>query len=114
MAELDLDGFLGHKTGAGGGNLLGKWKDRDGHIVDTWLHRKSPIVVMWRHGFFKLVQREDKQTRRQKVEVWGDNLVCHEAEDVLRMQNKRDDDGRRKVPPQRCPFCKLIEWVRME
>lgn len=111
--ELSLDEFLGHRTsGAGNTNFLGKWKDRDSKSVDTWLHTRSPIVVVWRHAFPRLHVLTDKQTKDSVTKVWSGNYVCHEAEDVLRRQYKRNDDGTRVAPPTKCGACKLIEHIR--
>ena len=123
--EMDIDGFLGHKTSGGGkSNYLGNWKNREGDkkrqpvplppkCVDTWLHRKCGIVSIWRHNLPRKVVRENKDTKEQETLFWSGNYVCHETEELLKQQFKRSKEtGKREVPPKVCGICKFIEWVR--
>lgn len=107
----DLNEFLQHRTNDRSGGYLSKWKKKDPPQVDVWLHTRRKPVAVWRHQFPRIVSREkDGET---EVHVWSDNLVCHEDEATLKKQNHRNrETGERVHPPSKCPFCKLLEWMR--
>lgn len=108
----EVDSFLNHKgTAFDGAGRLGKWKD-DGSI-DVWLHTQRVPQPLWKHQFFKIEARENKETKRINKEVWSFDFVCHEAEAVLKRQYRyEDDDITRESPPEACPLCKALMWVR--
>lgn len=112
--DLGLDDFLNDKSGGGiDAKFLSKWNKRNPPQVDVAFHRGSPVATkVYRHGLQRLVPLQDRTTRKTVVKVWSDNAVCRETEDVLKKQNKRDDDGGRLVPPVKCGICKTIEYVR--
>jgi hypothetical protein len=110
---MSLDEFLGHETNAGGrSGFLRGWRKRKPPAVNTWLHTRAPIIAIWQHGWPRIHTFEDRDTKQTRREVWGGTWNCLESEQVLRKQNKRDDDGARSVPPQACPLCLLIEHLR--
>lgn len=106
--EMDsVEEFLSHKTSDRGGGYLGNWK-KDKRI-NVFLHCKVRPIAIWRHGLPSVVitEKNGEATRH----VWGRNYVCPEDEKVLTKQNKRDTDGSRLRPPQKCGICKMIEIV---
>src|SRR5262245_45512508 len=108
----DYDEFYGHRSRELGGAFLKSWK-KDGS-VDIWLHTGCPPMPVWRHQFHKVEAVEDRNTREITRQVWSNNLVCHEREDVLKKQYKFDNDQNRLLPPRSCPACRLIDWVRIQ
>lgn len=132
---IGYDAFLNHSSGGGGGAFLKSWRD-DGSI-DVWLHPKAPPGVRWAHSFWELKTFKKKAKNNEETEVEelrSYRWICHEREAILRRQRFRDDDigrradpaspsparvcggivgnGRREYPPEACPMCLLIEWVR--
>jgi len=116
MSELDIDGFLGHKTSSGGSSMLGRWKDSDSKSVDVWHHTRSPIAVsVWQHRIPNVDNVKDWQTKEEVNRMVGSTLVCWEAENVLKAQYKVDDDsGIRASPPEHCPICRFIDYIRFQ
>lgn len=111
--EMDVDDFLGHRSRDRSSNVLlrsSEWK-KEGKI-DLWLHTGTKIASVWRHSFWRVVEREDKETKRKEKVVVFSPWNCHEDEQTLKRQYKRRTDGTRVVPPERCPFDKLAEEVR--
>ena len=116
MSINSVDDFLNHGKREGG--FFNKWKKPvekkgGGGKAKVWLHPKCLPIALWQHGFPRLVVRENKKTGETERNVWGGSFVCHENEQVLKNQYKRDEDGNRRYPPKHCPMCKLIETVRM-
>lgn len=109
---MDLDEFLGHKTSERSGGKFLSWRKRKDPKLITFMHTRSPLVALWRHGWPRIVELDDKETKQKYTDVWSGNFNCWESEDVLRRQYKRDKDGRRTTPPVICPLCKMIEYVR--
>lgn len=107
---MNLDEFLGHSSRAKGGGRVLNWRGRDPSQIDTWMHTKSVIVALWTHGWPRIVEIE--RDGEKSVEVWGGKFNCWEQEDVLKRQYKRSDDGARQTPPQVCPICLLLEYLR--
>jgi len=108
-----MDEFLNHKSrsSGGGGSFLGNWK-KEGKI-NVWLHTRINPIAVWHHQMPKYVTRKEGDDEEEVRHVWGEKYVCHEDEDVLLKQYFRDKEtGERKVPPRRCPVCKLLEHVR--
>lgn len=110
---MSLDEFLGHKTSTrdDGGRVL-NWKKRKPARLNAWLHTQAPFVALWRHGFPRIVEIERDGEKMR--EVWGGTFNCHETEEVLRKQYRRTQNGERILPPERCPICKLNEYLRTE
>jgi len=110
----DVDKFLSHRgSDSSGVNRLGNWK-KEGSI-DLWLHKERVPQPLWKHSFHRIEARENKETKRISKEVWSFDFVCHESESVLKRQFRyEDDDITREVPPEVCPFCKAIHWVRTQ
>ena len=107
---VNIDGFLNHRSSDRGAYLT-KWKATG--KVNTWLHTGSLPMSVWRHGGIpRIVVKENKQTGDAVRHVWSGDHVCHEPEDVLKAQYRHDDDGKRTVPPQYCPICRLVEYCR--
>lgn len=110
MSRMSIKDFLGHQAQAPRGAFLKNWKDKGS--VTTWLHRNADILGLWRHQFPRLVPLEDKQTGAKRVEVWGHSYNCHETEDLLKIQFRRDPkDNSRVAPPEVCGFCKMLEHI---
>lgn len=107
--ELGITDFLTHNASdRRKGAYLKSWKKKG--RIDVWLHTQGRLVALYRHGWSRLVELQEGG-----LAVWGDRINCFEATDVLRKQFQRDrDSGERKVPPQLCPVCLLIEHVRRE
>ena len=112
-AGLGMDEFLDHETRGGAfGDKLAGWK-KDG-TVTIWLAKSAGVIAypQWSHNWPRLVETEVKDTGDKCVRCFGDKFVCHESEErVLTAQYKRDEDGKRKRPPEVCPFCCLVEFV---
>lgn len=110
--ELDnLDAFLAHKTGAGaGGKFLKDWKKIPGYI-DTFLHTRRLPIVVWSHNFPKVFIKTVRETGVVTRKVFSTGWNCWEDEEVLKDQY-RVEEGRRLVPPQTCPMCRLTEVMR--
>ncbi len=116
MADLDLEEFLGYEanSSSGGGKFLTKWKKRQPAELRIWLHTRTPFVTLWQHNIPTMRTFEDRDTGETVRKIWGGNFNCLENEaTVLQHQNKRTN-GVRDIPPQICPVCKLLEWVRGE
>lgn len=104
MSELDFDEFLDHSGTASGGGFLKNWKE-DGSIV-IWLHPKSKIHSRWGHRFPTVVVKEGVE------EIKSGRFNCLEAESVNKKSRFRHRDGSREYPPEVCPHCLLVEWIR--
>jgi len=105
-----IDDFLNHKT-SDRGAYLNKWKE-DGK-VNTWMHTECLPIAVWRHGGIpRVVVQEDKDTGEQVTRVWIGKAICHETEDVLKKQFKFTQQGAREIPPEYCPICCLVDYVR--
>ena len=107
MATLSLNDFLGHKTSVPFGKRFGNWKENGPATI--WLHRRLPFQIIWTHGFSQVVKKQD-----DSIDVWGASFVCHDSEEVVQKQFKRDDDGARIVPPQKCGICKMLDWISVQ
>ncbi len=103
----DIDDFLAHKSSDRGGGFLKGWKKKGSFI--NWMHMQRKPVALWRHGLPNVVTREVEG--EQVVNVWGGNFNCYEDESVLKKQWRRNDDGKRELPPLYCPLCRTIECV---
>jgi len=108
-----FDDFLNHSgPKMRGGSRLKSWHDAS--KLDAWLHTKRLPVGVWRHSFPQVIIQEDKDTRKITKLIYSLPIVCHEDESVLKEMYERTPSGERKVPPVRCPVCKLIEYVRSQ
>lgn len=108
-AEHDIDGFTRHRTSSRASDLIIKnddWK-KDG--LKLWLHTRAPIPSVWHHQFFKIIEKRDDKEKLPIFFKWN----CWEAEAINVDRFKRRRDGSRMVPPRECPFCLLIEEVRL-
>jgi hypothetical protein len=109
--EDELDSFLNHRTRDNTSGFLKGWKKDPGHIT-VFLHRKYMPKAVWQHPIPKVTIMEDKNDKSIQVKrVFGGDFVCWEAEDLLKAQYDRDNDGNRTKPPQRCGVCRFVEWV---
>jgi hypothetical protein len=107
---MGLEEFLGHSTGSVRGNFIGKWKKRTPPVINVWLNRNNPFEVVWGHNFARIFVGDDSVRQ-----VWGANFVCHEEEFVVKRQFKRSKEtGEREFPPERCGFCKMLEWLHQQ
>lgn len=136
---IGYDDFLSHSSGGGGGTFLKQW--RDAGSVDVWTHPRAGTGVRWAHSFWELkkFKKRGKGNEEQEVqELSSYRWICHEREAILRRQRFRNDDinlvprgwpeadakaawakgmnlvgnGTREYPPEHCPMCLMIEWVR--
>ena len=113
-----VDDFLNHRSSDRGGGFLNKWrqpveKKGGGGKVNVWLHPKRLPIALWQHKFPKIVVRENRKTGEVTTNAWSGSFVCHEDENTLKAQYKRDrETGQRLSPPRRCPLCRMIEAVR--
>jgi hypothetical protein len=107
VEELDLDAFLGHSGSSGGGGaFLKNWKE-DGRL-DVWLHPRAKIIPLWHHTWYTI--GKDRETHEPTLRTIRFNSMEREA--VLKRRNYRDDaTHEREVPPELCPFSKMLEWV---
>lgn len=115
MADLDIEGFLGHDPSGGGferGKFLRGWKKRNPPEVNIWLHTRVMFTALWQHNLPRLVVRKDKDSGEEKAEIWGNSWVCWEDEAVLSNRKRDYHSGEREEPFRICPVCKMIEWVR--
>ena len=111
--ELDFGGsFLDHSTRPSGSGFLKNWKD-DGRIV-VWIHPNAPVFSLWSHNFFHSVVEIDKQTKEQTKRIRGYRVNCLENEKLLKKQKWRNDDDTREMPPEVCPVCLMVEWLRSQ
>lgn len=112
--DLDLEGFMGHSTGGGGGGaFLRGWRKRTPPVVHVWLHTKALFRPLWQHNIPQVRVLKDRQTGEERRVVWSQNFNCHEHEAVL-TDRKRDQRGERERPFEVCPVCKLNEHVRRQ
>lgn len=89
---------------------LGNWKTNG--KVDVWVHTSALPHIRWSHGAIpKMVTIEDRGTHEVENRVWFTKWVCHEQENVLKVQNKRES-GMRVLPPEHCAICRMLETVR--
>lgn len=110
-----LEEFLNHSGTDKSGGMLGNWKAKDTHKVQTVMHTKCLPYALWRHGGIpRIVVLEDEETGDPKPVLWAGNWNCHEDEKkVLKKQFFRDKvTGKREAPPQVCGICKTIEAIR--
>lgn len=115
MGEMTLGGFIerGDRSRGPKRSYLKdprKWKDGQ---VTVWLSCQASIHSFWRHNFQKIELVDDKQSGEKRREVWKNQLVCYEVEEVLENQYFRDRETRlvRELPPQVCPHCLMVEDV---
>jgi hypothetical protein len=110
MSANSVDDFLSEYTGGWGGTkYLSKWKKK--RTVLTWMHTKLLPQAVWRHPFPRINTWVDKVTQKPRRAIFGHQYVSHERFDVLDAQYFRDDEGERKLPPEKCPMSLLIEYV---
>lgn len=108
--EMTLDEYLKHKPTARGGSILKNWKRDKPPIKNIWLHTAASFSTLWQHGYPRIVTIEETGM----TEVWGGSFNCWDSEDSVKKQNSvNKDTGARKNTVERCPFCRLIEHVRM-
>jgi hypothetical protein len=106
MGINSVDDFLSHRSTERSGGFLSGWK-KDGK-VDTWM--VCLPVALWRHGGVpRVVVVENKTTKENETRVWSGNWSCHETEDVLKKQYKRDEEKNRVAPPNYCALCRLTD-----
>jgi len=106
--ELDVDDFLGHSgasEGSGRAGFLSGWKDKG--RADVWLHPKGKPIPLWSHNWWYI--GKDRETGNAVIRYSRFNSL--ERETVIRKRFFRDSEGNREVPPELCPFSKLLEWV---
>lgn len=108
-AEHDIDGFTRHRTSSRSSDLIIKNSDWKKAGLKLWLHTKAPIPSVWHHQFFKLIETRGDKEKLPIFFKWN----CWESEKVNVDRFKRRRDGSRMVPPKECPFCLLIEEVRL-
>jgi cytochrome c556 len=118
MTEFtDIEAFLKHdsrgKSSGRNKTLNGEWKKqtKDGGSVLVYLHPKALPVALWQHNFPMHVSYKDKKSGEQITAYWSRRITCHDSEEILQNQWKRDKTGARQHPPQDCPLCKLVEWA---
>jgi hypothetical protein len=107
-----VDEFLRHRATERSAGYLKSWKDKNPPEINTWMTMKRLPIILWQHPFAKAFVRENKDTRKSERLVYGGQWNCREDEAVLKRQYHRKDDGTRKVPPIKCPMCRMIELVR--
>lgn len=110
--DLDLEGFMGHSTGGGGGgSFLRGWRKRTPPVVHVWLHTKALFRPLWQHNIPQVRVLKDKDTKEERRVVWSQNFNCHEHEATL-TDRKRNSRGDRERPFEVCPVCKTVEHIR--
>jgi hypothetical protein len=114
MAEYEMDEWLNGGKKFEKKQFLEKWQNRPGKKVNLFLHCKAKPVEFYRHGFFRIVEDFNKETKVKSLKIRFAMLNCHEDIITSRRQNKREEDGSRKFPPQACPMCLLSEHLRAE
>ena len=77
--------------------------------ADVLLHTKCGVRCIWRHNLPTIVTFESRETKKTESHVWSRKYVCHETEATLRKQYKRNHDGTREAPPERCTLLLTIE-----
>lgn len=107
-----IDDFLKKRGWDNSGGFLNKWKKKQPPEINIWLHTRRMPILLGQHNFPYIKVREDRQTGRVRKEVWSQSHNCHEKLEVLERQKKRDEEGRREVPPTVCGFCRMVEYVR--
>jgi hypothetical protein len=108
-AEHDIDGFTRHRTSSRASDLIIKNDDWKKGGLRLWLHTKAPIASVWHHQFFKVIEKREDKAKLPIFFKWN----CWEDEKVNVDRFKRRRDGSRTNPPKDCPFCLLIEEVRL-
>lgn len=108
-AEHDIDGFTRHRTSSRASDLIIKNDDWKKGGLRLWLHTKAPIASVWHHQFFKVIEKREDKAKLPIFFKWN----CWEDEKVNVDRFKRRRDGSRTNPPKECPFCLLIEEVRL-
>jgi hypothetical protein len=106
----ELSDFLNHRSSDSSGSFLKGWK-KEGEIT-VFLHTKVVPIPLWVHNLPKIFLQDVKGSDDKVRRIFGGEYVCWEAESTLKAQHKRDDDGNRTHPPQKCPDCRLVECVR--
>lgn len=112
MSINSLDDFMKHGNKAGGHAFLSGWKKKVPPQVNVVMHTGMYPQPVWQHSFPFVFVGQDKQTKKPVTKVFSKRYVCHEEEAVLKRQWFRDENDDRETPPQKCPICKLIEYVR--
>lgn len=109
---MDMEQFLGHRTGGSRSSVLKNWKD-DGKIL-VWLNRNAGIHCLWRHPFYRRVDLKDKPP-----DVWSDRVRCFDSspdgrgnEEILVNRFRRDDTTDERLFPPTCGFCRFLEDLR--
>lgn len=110
-----LDDFLnsGNRGSSDFVKFLKNWRNRQTPEIYTWMHTRIPPQSIWQHSFPRVKVWTDKDTKETRRQIWNEKFVSHESPRVMNSQYFRDSDtGARRVPPERCPFSFLLEYVR--
>lgn len=106
---MDLDGFLGHSTRGVSATFLDNWTARNPPQVRVVLHTRASIMGVWMHPWPRIVTRD--RDGKEVREVWSGNFNSWESEETLKNQFRRDETGRRVMPPTVCPMSLMLEQV---
>jgi hypothetical protein len=82
MADLDIEGFLGHEPNAGGfekGKYLRGWKKRKPAEVNIWLHTGVMFSSLWQHNLQRVVVYKNKDGDEVQ-DIWGNSWNCFSKE----------------------------------
>lgn len=115
MAEFkSIDDFVNYRgnDGGGGGKKLKAWAKTKG-FLNFWLSTRQLPARVWYHNHPELVIRTDRETGKEKRNVWGRQHACPEDEAVLKKQRFRNADGSWENPPLTCGDCRLAMAIRM-
>lgn len=108
MSGQSLDDFLKEPAPTYGkgkyGNQMRSWRKRGSATV--WLHTTSMFHKINQHSWPRYF--EDRKSGVRKV--WGGEWNCWEDN---KMNFYEADDGSLKHPPTKCPFCKVLDQVRI-
>lgn len=116
----NLQSFLKQRSRLGGGrsNYLKSWKKNyeqtpQGRVarLTFFLSLRQGPVSLWSHGIPELRDRK-MDDGSSVLEVWNEDVLCLESEEVLLKQHFYDEASNREAPPVICPMCLLQEWVR--
>lgn len=112
MEELGFDDFLKHSHQGSRGKKLQGWHDKGS--VNIVLHPKASIIAFAKHNIPDVIDFKDKDTKQSTRKVWQQTYICKETKEFLKSQTRRDDSGKRLIPPTLCGIDKLYDYILQE
>src|SRR5258706_8500607 len=107
----DVDAFLKHRSGAGGGggSFMKGWKEKG--TLAVWLHTRGLPISVWHVQFPRHQIKTDAATRVTTSKFFMSNWVSWESDATMKRMYDRNPDGTMEHPFRRDPLCRMLEEV---